>query len=206
MASSSKSRRRTAAADLRTLPVDNELVGSKLRPAVEVFNRLLHDSAIDTQSCFIYYFDGVALQQAREEGTDGDDGLQRLPVVEFRPVADGGDIPWHRVYKFELDGTIIWDRRRKIDLLFRSGETAKQDQDAKERREQRWKIPDETTSPRKRPSWDWTGPQLVSQPRTSILDRERANDPLYCLCTPCSGCYRCTGDCDAREGERCRGH
>lgn len=62
-----------------------------------------------------------------------------MSLHEFVPMSEGGELPWHRVWYFrqadiaqsqrihpgELQGRrVIWDRRRRMDVVFESGDTA----------------------------------------------------------------------------------
>jgi len=84
----------------------------KLRTSRDVFFRLLWEpsSAWDRAACRIGYLDRM-------------DGLLEMGLLAFRPISEGGDIPFHRIWYFK-HGTdrVIWDRKTKLDLVFGSGE------------------------------------------------------------------------------------
>ncbi len=48
-----------------------------------------------------------------------------VPLSAFMPIAGGGCIPFHRVWYIRSeDGEVLWDRRRRLDTVFSSGDTA----------------------------------------------------------------------------------
>ncbi|PLB44614.1 hypothetical protein P170DRAFT_339583, partial [Aspergillus steynii IBT 23096] len=87
---------------------------NRLRPAADIINRIIWDSNYDSANYIIGYedrFEGrleVGIGSWKKESTD----------EEF--------IPQHRVLyiKRKSDGEIMWDRRRRIDKLFLSGNSA----------------------------------------------------------------------------------
>ncbi|KAL4909937.1 hypothetical protein BDW74DRAFT_173416 [Aspergillus multicolor] len=87
---------------------------NRLRPAVDILNRLVWDENYDSTDFVIGYedrFEGrleASLNSWKRESTD----------EEF--------IPQHRVLyiKRKSDSEIVWDRRRRIDKIFMSGNSA----------------------------------------------------------------------------------
>ncbi|KAH8433537.1 DUF504 domain-containing protein [Aspergillus melleus] len=87
---------------------------NRLRPATDIINRIIWDSNYDSANYIIGYedrFEGrleVGIGSWKRESTD----------EEF--------IPQHRVLyiKRKSDGEIMWDRRRRIDKVFLSGNSA----------------------------------------------------------------------------------
>merc|ERR1719456_1639119 len=51
-------------------------------------------------------------------------GAMEMPLQNFVPVVEGGDLPMHRVWYVRSPDGILWDRRRKLDLVFGSGMTS----------------------------------------------------------------------------------
>ncbi|KAJ5648894.1 uncharacterized protein N7484_002617 [Penicillium longicatenatum] len=91
---------------------------NKLRPAgvtvmADIINRIIWDSSLSPENYVIVFLDRfqgeleVGFDSWKKESTD----------EEF--------IPQHRVlYIRHVDGEIIWDRRRRIDKIFNSGNSA----------------------------------------------------------------------------------
>lgn len=52
-----------------------------------------------------------------------DDRAQGMKEIAFTEFVPDGDIPWHRVWYFRAGETVYWDRARKLDRIFGSGET-----------------------------------------------------------------------------------
>jgi poly(A) polymerase len=85
---------------------------AKLRPSQDVLQRLRWDARFDVGSYLVVY---------RERGG----GTKELPVPSF---LESQRIPWSRVTKvLHRDRTLIWDRERRLDRLFGSGETPEED-------------------------------------------------------------------------------
>ncbi|KAJ3192240.1 hypothetical protein HK101_006860 [Irineochytrium annulatum] len=83
---------------------------TKLRSSADVFNRLVWDGGYDTSRYVVGYMDRFV-------------GMLEVGLEEFaRRKADiDGDewIPFHRVWYFrDVDGTVVWDRKQKVDLVF----------------------------------------------------------------------------------------
>ncbi|KAJ6111197.1 hypothetical protein N7486_003432 [Penicillium sp. IBT 16267x] len=91
---------------------------NKLRPAgvtvvADIINRIIWDSSLSPDNYVIVFLDRfqgeleVSFDSWKKESTD----------EEF--------IPQHRVlYIRHVDGEIVWDRRRRIDKIFNSGNSA----------------------------------------------------------------------------------
>lgn len=82
----------------------------KLRSSEDVYNRILHDDAFDPNAVWIGYEDRLV-------------GAVELPLSEFVPVDQGGDLPMHRIRYFCRGEEVLWDRRRHLDSVFCSGHT-----------------------------------------------------------------------------------
>ena len=82
---------------------------AKLRPSQDVLQRLRWDARFDAGAYLVVY-------RERSGGT------QELPVPSF---LESQRIPWSRVTAvLHRDRTLIWDRERRLDRLFGSGETS----------------------------------------------------------------------------------
>ncbi|KAL8640671.1 MAG: hypothetical protein Q9228_002430 [Teloschistes exilis] len=85
-----------------------------LRPAEDVLNRILHDASYNESDYIIVYNDRHA-------------GDMRKPLVEWSVdgVEEEEFIPQHRILRFERisDEETVWDRVKKIDLIFGTGYT-----------------------------------------------------------------------------------
>jgi len=75
----------------------------KLRSSEAVYNQIKWDPEYDSSQCIIGY-------------TDRFEGMQEISFEEW-PTAD---IPFHRVWYFKLNGKVMWDRKKKEDLLKQS--------------------------------------------------------------------------------------
>ncbi|KAL4895100.1 hypothetical protein BDV59DRAFT_200352 [Aspergillus ambiguus] len=88
----------------------------KLRPASDILNRLRWDTNINIDDYVIGYDDRFL-------------GDREMPVAQWKAeLTDEAFIPMHRILYFrrKSDGTRIWDRETKTDLLFNSGASSKQ--------------------------------------------------------------------------------
>ncbi|MGW2016068.1 RNA repair domain-containing protein [Streptomyces sp. NPDC001927] len=68
----------------------------------EIYHRVLWDDRFDPERFVM----GI-----HERGTDEP---ARVALPDFVP---GGDVPWHRVVFFEVDGRVVWDRGTGVDRL-----------------------------------------------------------------------------------------
>eukprot|EP00484_Ammonia_sp_Unknown_P015942 CAMPEP_0197080574 /NCGR_PEP_ID=MMETSP1384-20130603/214199_1 /TAXON_ID=29189 /ORGANISM="Ammonia sp." /LENGTH=463 /DNA_ID=CAMNT_0042519461 /DNA_START=43 /DNA_END=1434 /DNA_ORIENTATION=- len=85
---------------------------SKLRTSNDVYQRLLCDKKL-----------GIDLNDV-SIGYQHSSNVQEIPFLHWKMIDNGGDIPMHRIQYFALRSqngskTIIWDRRKRIDLLFK---------------------------------------------------------------------------------------
>ncbi|KAL4944425.1 hypothetical protein BDV06DRAFT_187290 [Aspergillus oleicola] len=95
-------------------PKASQSAENRLRPAADILNRLIWDESYDSTDFVIGYedrFEGrmeASLNSWKRESTD----------EEF--------IPQHRILyiKRKSDFEIVWDRRRRIDQIFKSGNSA----------------------------------------------------------------------------------
>lgn len=85
--------------------------GPKLRPADEVLSRLRWDPNINSADYLVGYVDRFV-------------GEKEVPIDRWKSEqTDEEFIPMHRVlyFKRRSDGERVWDRERRIDLIFNSG-------------------------------------------------------------------------------------
>mmetsp|Transcript_39707 Transcript_39707/g.73586 ORF Transcript_39707/g.73586 Transcript_39707/m.73586 type:complete len:1013 (+) Transcript_39707:68-3106(+) len=81
-----------------------------MRTSEDVFNRMRWDSQWADQNCILGYEDRI-------------EGPMEVTLSAFVPMSEGGCIPFHRVWYVRLDEEVLWDRRRRLDRVFNSGET-----------------------------------------------------------------------------------
>ncbi|KAF9249771.1 hypothetical protein DTO027I6_9934 [Penicillium roqueforti] len=86
---------------------------NRLRPAGDIINRITWDSAFERSNYVIGFVD-------RFEGQ-----LEVTMGSWKKETTDEEFIPQHRVlYIRHVNGDIVWDRRRRIDKIFLSGNSA----------------------------------------------------------------------------------
>ncbi|KAJ5693518.1 hypothetical protein N7455_003577 [Penicillium solitum] len=86
---------------------------NRLRPAGDIINRITWDSAFERSNYIIGFVD-------RFEGQ-----LEITMGSWKKETTDEEFIPQHRVlYIRHTNGEIVWDRRRRIDKIFLSGNSA----------------------------------------------------------------------------------
>ncbi|MCJ1384672.1 hypothetical protein MMC17_007790 [Xylographa soralifera] len=83
-----------------------------LRPALDILSRIRYDSTYDAEDYLIGYMDRHS-------------GMKEMPVTWWKGEDNTEEdfIPQSRIkyYKRKSDGTVVWDRDRKLDLMFGSG-------------------------------------------------------------------------------------
>ncbi|KAL3440947.1 hypothetical protein BJX65DRAFT_289533 [Aspergillus insuetus] len=83
----------------------------RLRPASDVLSRLRWDANIDIDDYIVGYDDRFL-------------GEREMPVAQWKAeLTDEAFIPGHRIVYFrrKSDGVKVWDRERRVDLVFGSG-------------------------------------------------------------------------------------
>eukprot|EP01105_Mastigella_eilhardi_P020930 TRINITY_DN5023_c0_g1_i2.p1 TRINITY_DN5023_c0_g1~~TRINITY_DN5023_c0_g1_i2.p1 ORF type:complete len:717 (+),score=139.53 TRINITY_DN5023_c0_g1_i2:1350-3500(+) len=85
----------------RAGPSSPETKKSRLHTSEEVYHRVKWDSSYNANEFTISYLDRFL-------------GLMEVPFNEF----DSETIPLHRVWIFKRNGETVWDRERRIDLLY----------------------------------------------------------------------------------------
>ena len=94
---------------------------NKLRTSYDVYKRLIHDPNIGIDLNYICI------------GYEDTESIEEIPLLRWKMIDDGGDIPMHRIEYFVLylindEKIIIWDKKTKLDRLFCSGTTNKNTQ------------------------------------------------------------------------------
>lgn len=87
--------------------------GSKLRPALDVLNRLRHDREYDIDQFIVGYLDRFG-------------GMREKAVSEWEADVSGEEfVPQSRIWYFKRIGggkdEVVWDREKKVDMVFGSG-------------------------------------------------------------------------------------
>lgn len=89
------------------------LGGPRLRPADDVLNRLRWDASFDSSDYVVGYIDRFI-------------GEKEIPINRWKSEQTHEEfIPMHRVlyFKRKSDGQRVWDREKRIDLIFNTGAT-----------------------------------------------------------------------------------
>ncbi|KAH8689073.1 DUF455 domain protein [Talaromyces proteolyticus] len=95
----------------RPAPSTQVTGGPKLRPADEILSRLRWDTSFDSADYVVGYVDRFI-------------GEKEVPIDRWKSEqTDDEFIPMHRVlyFKRRSDGERVWDREKRIDLIFNSG-------------------------------------------------------------------------------------
>ena len=85
----------------------------KLRTSKDVYNRLWNDYTLNIplDQVFIGYSDGKYVR------------LQEMMFTNFELIDNGGDVPLHRIMYFRYQDLMLWDREKRLDRLWGSGDT-----------------------------------------------------------------------------------
>ena len=89
------------------------LEGPRLRPAGDVLNRLRWDASFDSSDYLVGYVDRFV-------------GEKEMPIDRWKSEQTHEEfIPMHRVsyFKRKSDGERVWDREKRIVLIFNTGAT-----------------------------------------------------------------------------------
>ena len=93
-----------------------------LRPAQDILSRLRYDPALSSQNFTIGYLDRHAPE------------VMEMPLDNWKggDVTDEEFIPQHRIvwFKRNEDGIKVWDRKERLDLLFGSGSSSGENEEA----------------------------------------------------------------------------
>ena len=76
-----------------------------MKTSEEIYARILTDSTLTINKFVISYWDSI-----KKKHID-------VPVSNWKPIKNGGDVPWHRVTYIKFNGTIVWDRENKINNI-----------------------------------------------------------------------------------------
>ncbi|CAF3700170.1 unnamed protein product [Rotaria sp. Silwood1] len=102
---SQKSKQKTKKTMETTAVEDVSTMSNKFRGADLIFNRILHDKSIDRSQVIIGYEDRFT-------------GIHEIEFNEFKKVHEHEyGVPMHRIRYFKINGCIVWDRTRKLDIL-----------------------------------------------------------------------------------------
>ncbi|KAI9717742.1 MAG: hypothetical protein M1812_004471 [Candelaria pacifica] len=89
------------------------VIAGKLRPAVDILNRLRWDPTVDESDYLVGYEDRFL-------------GIREIPLDRWKgEQTDDEFIPQHRImhFKRKSDGEVVWEKERKLDKVFGSGAT-----------------------------------------------------------------------------------
>ena len=87
-----------------------------LRTSEDVFNRLRWDPSLAGEGegaeaqVWIGFEDRIL-------------GPLEVKLEEFVPMSEGGELPYHRIFYYRRGDEVLWDRRRRFDSIFGSGDT-----------------------------------------------------------------------------------
>ena len=82
----------------------------KMRTSEDVFRRMQWDPDWHGAHVTIGYEDRIH-------------GPMETALSAFVPLSEGGVIPFHRLWYFRRGDEVLWDRLRRLDLVFHSGDT-----------------------------------------------------------------------------------
>ncbi|QGA19806.1 hypothetical protein EYB26_007500 [Talaromyces marneffei] len=95
----------------RPAPAVQVVAGPRLRPAGDILNRLRWDASFDSSEYVVGYIDRFV-------------GEKEMPIDRWKSEQTHEEfIPMHRVsyFKRKSDGVRVWDREKRIDLIFNTG-------------------------------------------------------------------------------------
>lgn len=73
-----------------------------MKTSEDVYYRILSDSSLNPTFFTITYYDAIK------------DKYIDTPALQFKPIKNGGDIPWSRVYYIKYNNKVVWDRLNLI--------------------------------------------------------------------------------------------
>jgi poly(A) polymerase len=110
---------------------------AKLRTCREVLERLRWDPAFDESAFFVLY----------------EDRLQGVLKIPLSQIFQGKDLVEHRILQIGVDSLILWDREKRLDLLFGSGASLHADtQQIQEAVRRSKNLKEETLKAKEKPS------------------------------------------------------
>jgi len=83
----------------------------KMRTSEDLYHRLKWDEEFANDEVTIGYEDRI-------------EGPMEMSLAAFLPISEDGNIPFHRIWYFRRGDEVLWDRRRRLDRVFQSGETS----------------------------------------------------------------------------------
>jgi len=85
-----------------------------------VFSRIKWDQQYDKNQCVVGYEDRFV-------------GIMEGPFELWanRDLTEETFIPWHRVQYFKIGDKILWDKKKKIDLIFHTFGNPKEEEEKK---------------------------------------------------------------------------
>ncbi|ETO29531.1 hypothetical protein RFI_07587, partial [Reticulomyxa filosa] len=93
---------------------------NSLRTSEHVYNRLLWDDSFFEERTDKCTRDNIWIGY-----TDRKIGDSEIRLTQFKPIAKGGDIPFHHVNYFrDGSGELLWYRKYRFDNIFKSGDTS----------------------------------------------------------------------------------
>lgn len=77
-------------------------MSDKLETSDKVYDTIKYHPNSDPRKATVTYYDSVR------------DALKTIPFHEWVPIKAGGEIPWHRVYRFNYNNVVMWDREKRF--------------------------------------------------------------------------------------------
>ncbi|CAF3810863.1 unnamed protein product, partial [Rotaria sordida] len=100
-----KSKSKTKKSTETTSTEEISTITNKFRGSDLIFNRILHDKTIDRSQVIIGYEDRFT-------------GMHEISFNEFKKVHEHEyGVPMHRIRYYKINGNIVWDRTKKLDIL-----------------------------------------------------------------------------------------
>ncbi|ETO32717.1 hypothetical protein RFI_04399, partial [Reticulomyxa filosa] len=84
-----------------------------LRSSLDVYNRLIWDKTLSIPEP----------EKIKVGYNDNRLGTQEVGLEQWKPVSQGGDVPFHHVIYFKWKNIYLWHREKRLDRLFGSGDT-----------------------------------------------------------------------------------
>jgi endonuclease/exonuclease/phosphatase family metal-dependent hydrolase/2'-5' RNA ligase/uncharacterized protein (UPF0248 family) len=76
-----------------------------MKTSEECYNRIMTDPSLDKNAFEIVYMDAIKQK------------YMNVSVTKWKPIKNGGDVPWHRVDYIHFNGKVVWDRKQRICIL-----------------------------------------------------------------------------------------
>ncbi|CAF3602493.1 unnamed protein product [Rotaria sp. Silwood1] len=105
MTNNQKPRRKEIKSTKISTEEDTSALKNRFRHSNLIFNRILHDKTIDRSQVVIGYEDRFT-------------GIHEILFNEFKRVHEHEyGIPLHRIRHFKINGNLVWDRSKRLDLI-----------------------------------------------------------------------------------------